>query len=359
MKHSMEKQHQAQLESKVSELTAKDALISSKIGTIQSLQVKLGQALGTVSSKDNLSVFSPGVKLTFTEHAGVLEAFCSLGQGITVDGDVYVGVTGNKSRKVFKYSITENSWDTLLLAPVYHARIGYLNKKVLTIGGRISGQVIADIHEFDEASQQWVRSTSIPPMPTARASATVVSWSSPPALIVCGGNDQQIQPMTVVEVYYSRTSQWHAVTPLPFPRASMTHTVIHNVLYLVGGFETNEVSSYKKTVLSTLIPQLLETSLQSSPAQCQSLSITDAPNYRSAAASLDLGGCLLVMGGVKGPNWPLAKPNLIVSSVHAHCPSTSSWVLVGQLPQPLCSYMYHCHSSHWGATGDGRYIFIL
>jgi N-acetylneuraminic acid mutarotase len=295
--------------------------------------VKLGQALGTASSKSNLSVFSPGVKLTFTERTSVPDAINYLDQGITIGRDVYVGVT--KDRKVFKYSITEDSWDTLPLAPVSYARIGYLNMKVLIVGGRLpSSQVTADIHEFDEASQQWVRSTSIPPMPTARSSATAVSWSSPPALIICGGYNQGYQPTTVVEVYHSRTSQWHAVTPLPFPRVSMTHTVIHNVLYLMGGFEGMEAISCKKTVLSTLIPQLLETSLQSSPTKWQSLSIANISNYRSGTASL--GGCLLAVGGAKNPSWP-PKPKSVVSSVHAYCPSTSSWVLVGQLPQPLYS----------------------
>jgi N-acetylneuraminic acid mutarotase len=352
-KHAMEEQHLSdrqaleqqhalqlkaikdQLESKVSELSAKDAVISRKSGTIQSLQVKLGQALGTASSKGNLSVFSPGVKLTFTENTNLPKAIVGfLGQSITVGRDVYVGV--NIDKKVFKYSITEDSWGTLPLAPVSYARIGCLNKKVLIVGGRISSnQITADIHEFDEASQQWVKSTSIPPMPTARAAATIVSWSSPPALVVCGGSNQRSQPMTVVEVYHGRTSQWHAVTSLPFPRAHMTHTVIHNVLYLVGGYEEIGVSSYKKTVLSILIPKLLESSLQSSPAQWQTLSITDVSKYRPAAASL--GGCLLVVGGVKDTSWP-PKPESVVSSVHAYCPSTSSWVLVGQLPQPL----YNC-----------------
>jgi hypothetical protein len=332
VKYSIEQQYQAQLESKVSELSAKDALISRKSGTIQSLQMKLGQALGSASNKDNLSVFSPGVKLIVAEYVNVPGIVSFLDQGLTIGGGVYVGVT--KDREIFKYSITEDSWSALLVAPVYHARLGYLNMKVLIVGGRISSsQVTADIHEFDEASQQWVRSTSIPPMPTARSSATVVSWSSPPALIVCGGNDQQGQPMTVVEVYYGRTSQWHAVTPLPFPRARMTHTVIHNMLYLVGGYETREVASYKKMVLSTLIPQLVETGLQSSPTSWKSLSISNIPNYRPTAASL--GGCLLVVGGMKDvTHWP-PKPKSVVSSVHAYCPSTSSWVLVGQIPQPL------------------------
>ena len=282
-KHAMEQQHALHLraindkhhaveESKVSELSAKDALISSKSGTIESLKMMLGQALGTASSKSNLNVFSPGVKLTFTEHANVPRAIGFLDQGITIGRDVYIGVTSD--RNIFKYSITEDIWSTLPLAPVSHARIGCLNKKVLVVGGRLSFiQVTVDIHEFDEASQQWVKSPSIPPMPTARSSATTVSFSSPPALIVCGGCSQQHQPMTVAEICHSRTSQWHTITSLPFPRAHMTHRVIHNMLYLVGGYEGKGMTSYKKTVLSILIPQLMESELKSSPKQWQSLSI--------------------------------------------------------------------------------------
>ena len=44
----------------------------------------------------------------------------------------------------------------------------------------------------------------------------------------------------------------------------------------------------------------------------------------------------MVAGGVKDPTFP-PKPDSIVSSVHAYCPFTSSWVLVGELPQPLYS----------------------
>ena len=329
IKQVMKQQHQTLLESK-------DALISSKSSTIQSLQVKLGQALWTSLSKGSLSVFSPGVKVTFTECTKLPECISSLDQGIVIGKDVYFGVS--YERTTYKYSITDDTWNTLPQAPINLGSIGYLYKKVLLVGGQQpppSNQVTADIHEFDEASQQWVRSTSMPPMPTARSSLTVISWSSPPALIVCGGRDQQHQPMTVVEVYHSRTSQWHTVSPMPFPRALMTHTVIHNMLYLVGGYEGARLNTHKKTVMSTSIPQLLETCLQPSPTQWQSLPIPNVPYYKSTAASL--GGCLLVVGGIKDLTIP-PKPNSIVSSVHAYCPFTSSWVLVGELPQPL----YRC-----------------
>ena len=45
----------------------------------------------------------------------------------------------------------------------------------------------ADIHEFNKESQQWEKSTTIPPMPTARCVAAVATWTTPEAsaLIVC------------------------------------------------------------------------------------------------------------------------------------------------------------------------------
>ena len=334
IKTALRKENRIQLESKTSELSSKDALISSKSSTIQSLQEKLGQALGTSSSKDSLNVFSPGVKLNFTECAELPRSGGG-GEAIVVGKVVYVKCGG----EVFKYSITEDSWSTLPETPVVYFSIVYLRQKIILVGGQLrsNNQVTGDIHEFDEASQQWVRSTSIPPMPTARQGISAVSWTSPTALIVCGASDESGQPMNVVEVYHSRTSQWHAVSPLPFPRNWMSPTVIHNVLYLVGGYETEYAISSTKTVLSASIPQLLESCLQpprTPPVQWQRLSIPDTPNHWSTAASL--GGCLLVLGGNARPNISVGSK---VSSVNAYCPSSSSWVLVGELPQPLARYI--------------------
>ena len=333
-KRHLEGQHKFQLELKISELSSKDALISSKSTTIQSLQEKLRLALGTSSSsKYSLNLFTPGTYMNFIE-CGEVPLTGGFGQAIAaaLGNEVYVGF---ESGPVLKHIIAEESWSSLSEAPVKYFSIGYIFLKAVLVGGRIQSnlQVLSDIHEFDETTQQWVRSTSIPPMPTARTSATVVSWTSPPALIVCGGSDEHGKPTSVVEVYHSRTSQWHTVGPLPFPRDYMSQTVVHNVLYLVGGYEENTPGSFTRSVISVSISQLLEFCLQSSrapPVQWQSGSIPDVPHYGMTAASL--GGCLLVMGGITKPNKYFGET---VSSVHAYCPSSSSWVCVGELPQPL------------------------
>ena len=329
-----EKHHQAQLESKISELLSKDALISNKSITIESLQIKLRQALGTSSAKDSLNVFTPGVELTFTECAQLPAGF-SYGQGAVAGKYVYIK---NSDHRVHRYNVTEDTWSTLPDPPVSSFGIGCLYGKVLLIGGRLSlTNVTGDIHEFDEASQQWVRSTTIPPMPTARRSATAVSWTLPPALIVCGGTDHDDEdyPMTVVEVYHGRTSQWHTVSPLPSPRDDMRHTIINNVLFLVGGYSGSGGDTYTKTVMSASISQLLESCIQPSSAsliQWRSNSIPDVPYFFSSAATL--GGCLLVVGGNTSSS---ILEGTKVSSVHAYCPSSSSWVVIGELPRPLRS----------------------
>ena len=179
---------------------------------------------------------------------------------------------------------------------------------------------------FMNLMKQWVRSTSIPPMPTARSSTTVVSWSSPPAQIICGGRNEQNQPINIVEVYHSRTSQWHAVTPLPFPRANMTHMVIHNVLYLVCGYEGKEAISCKKTVLSTLIPHATIRD------QFAIISHTMAASFDNYCLQLQtyccFSGRMLVSSGRSQGSKLAFKTQLsiyiVVSSVHAYCPSTSS-----------------------------------
>ena len=332
VKRAMEKRHQTQLELKASELSSKDALISSNSETIQSLQGELRALETSSSSKDSLNVFSPGMKMNFTNCAK-MPLHDGVGQAICVGKEVYVGFV--ESKNVLKYNITKDSWSILPEAPVKYSSIGYLWQKIMLIGGqlRLNRRVTGNIHEFDEATQKWVRSTSIPPMPIARKSATAVSWTSPSALIVCGGSDENQKTMTVVDVFHSRTSQWHTVSHLPLPRDYMSHSIIHDVVYLIGGYETSAIGSYTKTVMSASIPQLLASCLQPSrtpPVQWQSGSIPDVLHYWSTAASL--GGCLLVIGGSTEPRVYVGES---LSSVHAYCPSSSSWVCVGELPQPL------------------------
>ena len=231
---------------------------------------------------------------------------------------------------VFRYSFDEDMWQILPAAPVTDFALCCFSGKILVVGGK-AVVVTSIIHEFDEAIQQWIRSASIPSMPTARSSATAVSWSSPLAVIVCGGKDQSKISLTTVEVYLSMTSQWHTISPIPFPRSHMMYTVISNSLFLVGGESTNNRNSTSICFCSS-IPEMLNMG-QQPPREGNHISTTqwftlpNTPNYCSGVASL--GGCLLAIGGQKKP-----FNGVVNSTIHAYSPSTSSWIHVGDLPKP-------------------------
>ena len=251
---------------------------------------------------------------------------------VYVKGSVYVHGKYEDDRDIFQYNICDGRWKTLHKPPITYFSLCSLFGKILLIGGWLHDIIprrLGSILEFDEASQQWVRSTSIPPMPTARSSATAVSWTSPPALIVCGGQNDQEESMTVVEVYHSSTLQWHTLCPLPFPRSHIMYTVIHDSLFLVGGDDLphHATTSVIFTSVSSLLDECCQSSQRASTCHRQWQYLPDTPAYCSGAASL--GGCLLAIGGQSR-----YYAGSVFSSIHAFSLSTSSWIHVGDLPHP-------------------------
>ena len=213
---------------------------------------------------DGPTSFPPGTRLKFTSMTDMPLPLDGANL-VYVKGNLYVHSKYEDDRDIFQYNICNGRWKILHKPPIAFFSICSLFGKVLLIGGwihNIRPLSPGSIHEFNEASQLWVRSTSIPPMPTARSSTTAVSWSSPPALIICGGQNDQEEQMTIVEVYHSCTSQWHTLHPLPFPRSHMMYTVIHDSLFLMGGMEFSIYST--RSVIFTSASHLLNQCCQSS-----------------------------------------------------------------------------------------------
>ena len=324
--------HQAELEAKTRELAVRADYLATKSNALETLERQLEFALDLSQNHNIPNLFTPRANLVFSECANLPT---TRGQGTAVVSGhiVYVGYGGTKF--VYKYSITIDKWDSLPVALVEHFALDHLNGKILTIGGKMQSKgVISDIYEFDEASQQWIGSTSIPPIPTARELVTVVSWSSPPALIVCGGRGESGEPMSVVEIY--TTAQWSTATPLPTPSSLMSQAIYGDTIFFMGGKEESALGSCRKTVFYVSVAQLLASCISELPSSQPRLDklrelwhfLPDVPHYRCSAAFLN--GCLLAIGGQKealigGP---------VYSSVYAYCPHSSSWLKVGDLPQP-------------------------
>ena len=214
------------------------------------------------------------------------------------------------------YDCDTTAWRSLPLPrSVNNYNLGHLLDKLLLVGGRET----PNIYEFNEKSQEWVMSTTIPPMPTARSLATVASWTTPEAsaLIVCGGTDSKSNTSAAVEVYHSVTSQWHTAASLPYPRHNVRHVIIHNTLYVVGEDEV----THKCSVFSVSIIELIESCLQQPPPDQESKwqTLPDIPSVDCFLATLK--GHLLAVEQQK-------------ATVYIYCPAFSSWVQLGNLPFP-------------------------
>ena len=136
--------------------------------------------------------------------------------------------------RVFCYSPSEDTWNTLPDCDVRHFGLSQVRGKLVTVGGRkrSDGEVTNGVYEFDEVSQSWKQ--SIPPMPTARRSPTVLSHHS--ALTVAGGctGYRSNTDTSVVELFREETSQWHTTEPLPSRWIFSASVLIDNRWYLIG-----------------------------------------------------------------------------------------------------------------------------
>ena len=253
------------------------------------------------------------------------------------------GYTGkiDTSRLVFQYNPKQDTWSQLPICPTVDFGLTQLDEKLVTVGGErhdLTGISINDVYVFQE-SKTWENSI-IPPLPTARMYPTAVNYKS--TIVVSGGithwhTDSELRTYTTaVEVFHTKTYQWHHAEPLPVAHNSMSCAVVDGTFYLIGGTRSFGYTSRHAycTSVSNLISQALppdhpETSStpQTSPSPPTWQVLPECPlGYFTAA---ELGGCLLAIGGMD-------DSNSSSSAVHMYSPSTNSWLRIssGDLPVP-------------------------
>ena len=190
-----------------------------------------------------------------------------------------------------------------------------------------------DVYVFQD-SAIWENSI-IPSLPTARMCPTAVNYKS--TIVVSGGitDWKTATCTTAVEVFQTKTYQWHHAEPLPVAHSSMSCGVVDGTFYLIGGSKSDTASrqayctSVSNLISRALPPDHPETSStpQASPSPPTWQVLPECPLYYFTAA--ELGCCLLAIGG-----WVSSKPSS--SAVHMYSPSTNSWVRIssGDLPVP-------------------------
>ena len=310
---------------KVQKMLYQEAILVSKVA---SLKNELDHALAV---KD-LNLFSKDAKLSVTKCATIDVVTKALtiytNRVVCLGNGVYIGYTystaatymgfGSIPFGPLHYRCDTDMWRCLPLPPVKEYNLGYIFEKLLVVGGH----KVSDVYEFNETSQQWIKSTSVPPMPTARSHATVATWTAADmsALIVCGGKDRKSNTVDVVEVYHSVTAQWHTTAPsLPLPRHSMRYSMHQNTLYLLGG----EKVTQKSSVFCVSVPDLLESLFQqrssndSDQDRHKWQTLPDVPS--TCCLPVNLNDCLLAVERRK-------------AVVYGYCPPFSTWVKLGNIP---------------------------
>ena len=190
--HESLKAKEYEIDAKVQELTRKEALLVNRSEKIHSLEHQLDNVSGT--NDVNYHLFTHGARLSHSVHGSsdtTVKGFTAFNyMAVYIRNKIYVlynyiRTINDYSDGLFTYSLgaSTREWKHIPDLPVRDPGFGHLFEKVLLVSGHKTG----DIHEFNEESQQWEKSTTIPPMPTARCVAAVATWTTPEAsaLIVC------------------------------------------------------------------------------------------------------------------------------------------------------------------------------
>ena len=248
-------------------------------------------------------------------------------QSVVVRKTLYVGggyVSRMDKNFIVMASDTDSprSWRQL---PPYRTRdfaMTVLNNQLVLIGGRDRKGVPTNmLGVWEGDSMLWTH--PYPPMPTARHWSSAVAYEQ--WLLVAGGDDE-----STVEVLNVDSQQWWHAPSTPTPVTVMRSTRVGDMWYLMGGSD----GEYRSTnnVYSVSLPALVShgNSASSSNTPPHIWNIISGLGYHETTP-FSIGGSLLSVGGRS------VKDRNVVSAIRRYLPETDEWVVVGELPSPLCN----------------------
>ena len=245
---------------------------------------------------------------------------------VWLNGLVFVGgglESGYKASYIINcYDPVNNSWSSSINSPHSHFAMTTLNNKLVTAAGwdrdhkRTNQILIMDAVQLKNYTK----------MITARSHATAAGHQG--MLIITGGEDDKGKTLSSTELFDSNNGQWHKCSDLPQPHSSLKSVIVDNILYLLGGFKSDDVSPAVITApLDTLPTHQLKWNTQQ-----------DTPRSFSAPVSI----CdtnLLIVGGIR------------TSDIHKFNKVSHSWEAIGHIPSAR-------YQSAAVSTPDNRIIVI-
>ena len=257
------------------------------------------------------------------------------GKTAVINGKVYCGGGGAAADdvryNVYCYDPSQDNWTTLPPLPVKYFGLGQVNGNLVAVGGwkKSNGSATNEVYTYDKRSKKWKQ--TIPSIPTARDSISVLSLQS--VLVVVGGATSDDDCTDVVYIFKSDTSQWYTTDPLPTACSHIPLTVIGNTCYILGGY-THNGSRLNQThyasigdLLHNAVPANQTTHSSTSDTQSAWKTLANTPTYLPAASVL--AGNLLAIGG-----WEMSKGGVGKKEIYVYSPSVHSWIYISDLPAP-------------------------
>ena len=252
----------------------------------------------------------------------------SRGSNAIVDGDMlYLIVV----RNIYAYKSTDETWDQLPKCETKWCSLAVVNNLLTTIGGRDSGKVTNQLFSLTGEGRSKTWREVFQSMPTKRSSSVVVCTGQ--ALIVAGGNNQDLKTLRTVEVMNIDTKEWSSAADLPEPLFGASITICHNRIYITGDW--NDRGPIKSVYTCTLTDLFLSCrSRLLGERLAQSLSVTsparsnvwdkvaDLPVTLSTCVTLH--GRLLAIGGYDSKDTP-------TTDVHIYNPTSNTWEVISKM----------------------------
>ena len=247
------------------------------------------------------------------------------GLAVTINGKVYYGggscyVNTDDDYCVHCYDPPRDVWSTLPRLPVRRFGLGEVKGELVAVGGSDSSDSRSNVvHVFDKG-RKWKR--TIPPMPTARYSPAVVSL--PTHLVVAGCLLGLFDFTDHVVIYNISTSQWSETDRLPYACRGQRGIVYSNTVYLMGGFDGNNLNK----VLAAQVDRLISAADRQDDGSADSVwnTIPNTPFHQPSPVMLS--DIVFAVGG-------LDSEGEATQMIDAYSSSMVSWLYIGDLPSPV------------------------
>jgi len=160
---------------------------------------------------------------------------------LPLQNNTYVGVTE-------VYDPATDTWETKTSMPTNRSALcaNVVNGKIYLISGIVFGHTItfsahSDLTEvYDPETDTWTEAEPIPTGVRFAGAGTTSGEFAPERIYVIGGSTTQFPDgSNLTQIYDPEKDVWITGAPMPTPRGGLRVAVVNDVLYAIGGFNTN------------------------------------------------------------------------------------------------------------------------